>query len=68
MQDCKSVNTPLASHFRLSTALSLQSDKEKEYISCVPYANAIESMMYVLICIHPNILQAISVTVCKLTQ
>ncbi|KAG8482499.1 hypothetical protein CXB51_024054 [Gossypium anomalum] len=40
MQSAKPVSTPLAAHFRLSSALSPQSDDEIEYMSHVPYSSA----------------------------
>ncbi|KAG8484888.1 hypothetical protein CXB51_021392 [Gossypium anomalum] len=47
MQSAKPVSTPLAAHFRLSSALSPQSDDEIEYMSHVPYSTAVGSLMYV---------------------
>ncbi|KAG8488765.1 hypothetical protein CXB51_016773 [Gossypium anomalum] len=44
----KPVSTPLAAHFRLSSALSPQSDDEIEYMSHVPYSSAVESLMYAM--------------------
>ena len=37
----KLVNFPLASHFKLSSGLCPSSVEEKDYISLVPYANAV---------------------------
>ncbi|KAG8489015.1 hypothetical protein CXB51_016942 [Gossypium anomalum] len=48
MQSAKPVSTPLAAHFRLSSALSPQSDDEIEYMSHVPYSSAVGSLMYVM--------------------
>ncbi|KAG8471931.1 hypothetical protein CXB51_036977 [Gossypium anomalum] len=45
MQSAKPVSTPLAAHFRLSSALSPQSDDEIEYISHVPYSSAVGSLI-----------------------
>ena len=50
MQNAKPVSTPLAAHFRLSLALSLQSDDEIEYMSHVPYSSAVGSLMYAMVC------------------
>ncbi|KAG8482489.1 hypothetical protein CXB51_024203 [Gossypium anomalum] len=48
MQSVKPVSTPLAAHFRLSSALSPQSDDEIEYMSHVPYSSAVGSLMYAM--------------------
>ena len=41
MTDCKSVKTPLAAHFKLSSLQCPKSDKEKDEMSKVPYANVV---------------------------
>ena len=61
MVDAKPVNTVLATHFRLLVALSLQIYEEREYIPYIPCASAVGSLMYVMVCTHPNISHAISV-------
>ncbi|KAG8474407.1 hypothetical protein CXB51_033681 [Gossypium anomalum] len=48
MQSAKPVSTPLAAHFRLSSALSPQSDDEIEYMLYVPYSSAVGSLMYAM--------------------
>ncbi|KAG8472527.1 hypothetical protein CXB51_034427 [Gossypium anomalum] len=48
MQSAKPVSTPLAAHFRLSSALSPQSDDEIEYMSHVSYSSAVGSLMYAM--------------------
>ncbi|KAG8481754.1 hypothetical protein CXB51_027217 [Gossypium anomalum] len=45
MQSAKPVSTPLAAHFKLSSALSPQSDDEIEYMSHVPYSSAVGSLI-----------------------
>ena len=57
MHDCKPMSTPLATHFRFSAILSLQSDEKKKYMSHTLYASTVGSIMYVLVCPHPNISQ-----------
>ena len=61
MTDCKSVKTPLAAHFKHSSLQCPKSDKEKDEMSTVPYANAIECMMYAMVLTRPNISHALSV-------
>ncbi|KAG8485167.1 hypothetical protein CXB51_021347 [Gossypium anomalum] len=46
MQSAKPVSTHLAAHFRLSSALSPQSDDEIEYMAHVPYSSAVGSLIY----------------------
>ncbi|KAG8496044.1 hypothetical protein CXB51_009475 [Gossypium anomalum] len=60
MQSAKPVSTPLAAHFRLSLALSPQSDDEIEYMSHVPYSSAVGSLMYATVCSRPDLSYAVS--------
>ncbi|KAG9450795.1 hypothetical protein H6P81_010760 [Aristolochia fimbriata] len=59
--DTKPVSTPLAPHLKLSSHLSPTTDEEREYMATVPYANAVGSLMYAMVCTRPDISQAISV-------
>lgn len=61
MHDTKPINTPLASHFKLSTELSPQTEYEREYMSHVPYASIIGSLMYGMVYTHPDISYVVSV-------
>ncbi|KAG8472574.1 hypothetical protein CXB51_034372 [Gossypium anomalum] len=60
MRSAKPVSTPLVAHFRLSSALSLQSDDEIEYMSHVPYSSAVGSLMYAMVCSRPDLSYAVS--------
>ena len=60
-QGSKLASTLLATHFKLSSALSPQIEEEGEHMSHVPYASAIGSIMYVMVCTRPNISYAVSV-------
>ena len=51
----KLVNMSLASHLKLSAEMSPQSKEEQEYIAKVPYANAMGSLMYTMVCTRPNL-------------
>ncbi|KAG8472802.1 hypothetical protein CXB51_034693 [Gossypium anomalum] len=55
MKSAKPVSTPLAAHFRLSSALSPQSDDEIEYMLHVPYSSAVGSLMYAMVCSRPDL-------------
>ncbi|KAG8473056.1 hypothetical protein CXB51_034969 [Gossypium anomalum] len=59
-ESAKPVSTPLAAHFRLSSALSSQSDDEIEYMSYVPYSSAVGSLMYAMVCSRPDLSYAVS--------
>jgi hypothetical protein len=50
MDGAKSVSTPLGSHFRLTNDQSPKTDQEKVYMSKVPYASALDSLIYTMVC------------------
>lgn len=50
MQNVKPINALLASHFRLSSALSPQLDDDVDCMTRVPYFSAVGSLMYAMIC------------------
>ena len=51
----KPVSTLLAPHFKLSASMSPKNDAEREYMSKVPYASAVGSLMYAMVCTRPDI-------------
>ena len=55
------MSTQLATHFKLSSSLLPRTKEEMEYMSHVPYASAIDSIMYVMVCTRPNISHVVSV-------
>ena len=61
MTNAKSVNTPLAGHFRLSAQSCPTTDEEMRHMAQVSYANAVGCLMYAMICTRPNIAHAVSV-------
>ena len=61
MKDAKSISTPLAKLFKLIKHLSPKIEKEKEYMTKVPYASVIGSLMYAMVCTRPDIAQAVGV-------
>eukprot|EP00253_Pinus_taeda_P028006 PITA_28006 len=61
MKDAKPVGTPLATHFKLSTELCPSDDKEKEEMSKIPYASAVGSLMYAMVCTRPDIAYSMGV-------
>ena len=61
MNEAKPVSTPLGSHFKLSKEQSLKTEEERGHMSKVPYASAIGSLMYVMVCTRPDIAHAMGV-------
>ena len=51
MTSSKPVRTPLTIFILLLELNTIQSKLEKEYMSCVPYASVVGSLMYVMVCI-----------------
>jgi hypothetical protein len=61
MNNVKLVHIPLASHFNISSGLCPSNDEEKDYMSRVPYANALGSLMYAMVSTRPDISHAVGV-------
>ncbi|GKV32746.1 hypothetical protein SLEP1_g41331 [Rubroshorea leprosula] len=61
MSKAKPAGTPLASHFKLSTEQCPASKEEAEYMKNVPYASAVGSLMYAMVCTRPDIAHAVGV-------
>ena len=61
MDEAKPVSTPLGSHFRLTKDQSPKTEQEQAYMSKVPYASAIGSLMYAMVCTRPDIAHAMGV-------
>jgi hypothetical protein len=61
MNDMKPVSVPLASYFKLSSSLCPSTKEENEYMSRIPYANAVGSLMYVMVSTRPEISHAVGV-------
>ena len=51
----------LGSHIKLSSKQSPSSEKEKEEMRKVPYALAVGSLMYAMVCTRPDIAHAVRV-------
>ncbi|KAD5962030.1 hypothetical protein E3N88_13503 [Mikania micrantha] len=60
MENSKVVKTPLGLHFKLSNADSPTTADEISYMNKVPYANAVGSLMYLMVCSRPDIGFAVS--------
>ena len=59
MQDCKPITTPLPVNYKLSSSMCPSNEAERMEMSRVPYASAVGSLMYAMICTRPDIAQAI---------
>jgi len=58
--DTKSVSIPLAPHFKLKVTVSPIIVEEREYMTHVPYASAVGSLMYAMVYIRPDLSPAVS--------
>ncbi|KAH9707327.1 Integrase catalytic domain-containing protein [Citrus sinensis] len=59
MQDCKSISTPVPVNFKLSLSMCPSNEAERKKMSRVPYASAVGSLMFAMICTRPDIAQAV---------
>ncbi|GKE32734.1 hypothetical protein Tco_1452056 [Tanacetum coccineum] len=57
----KRVSTPHTSQFKITAAMSPKDDAERAYIEKVPYANAVSSLMYAMICTRPDISHVVGI-------
>jgi hypothetical protein len=61
MSKAKPVTTPLAGQSALSTNQCPPIEKDKEEMKKVPYASAVGSLMYAMVCTRPDIAHAVGV-------
>ena len=61
MTNAKSVKTPLVSQFKLSKEQSPKNDDELKRMVRIPYASAVGSLMYTMICTRPDIALTVGV-------
>ena len=61
MSTAKPIDTPSVANAHLSVAFAPKTAKEKEYMSRIPYASAVGSLMYAMICTRPDLAHAVSV-------
>ena len=59
MGNAKAVSTPLANHFKLSNAQCPKSEEDIAEMKLIPYASAVGSLMYVMVCTRPDIAHAV---------
>ena len=61
MNKIKSICSPLASHFKLSSEHCSTSEKEKQEMRGVLYASVVGSLMYAMVCTRPDIAHTVGV-------
>ena len=61
MDKANPVNFPLAGHFKLSSSQCPTSDEKKNEMQKIPYASAVGSLMYAMVCTQPDIAHAVRV-------
>eukprot|EP00253_Pinus_taeda_P008720 PITA_08720 len=61
MQDSKPVKVPIPVGARLSAEHCPKTQEEEYDMSCVPYASAVGSLMYAMVCTKPEIAHAVGV-------
>ena len=59
VNDAKPRTTPLANHFKLSKEKSPKTVEEHDHKALVPYASAVGSLMYAMVCTRPDIAPAV---------
>ena len=60
MAKAKAVSTPLPTSLKLSVKQS-PNEQEEEYLQKVPYASAVGSLMYAMVCTRPDLAHAVGV-------
>ena len=56
----KPVTIPMPHHYKLSTSQSPRTEEDKKYMAKIPYASAVGSLMFSMICTRPDLAYAIS--------
>ncbi|KAH9678884.1 Integrase catalytic domain-containing protein [Citrus sinensis] len=67
MQDCKSISISFPVNFKLSSSMCPSNEAKMKEMSQVPYASAVGSLMFAMICTRPDIAQAVGETVVALS-
>ena len=61
MENAKAVNTPLPGHLKLTKEMCPKTQEEEDKMSKVPYASAVGSLMYAMVCTRPDIAHVVGV-------
>ncbi|KAL6320959.1 hypothetical protein AAG906_010768 [Vitis piasezkii] len=60
MKDAKPVYTPMEHYFKLTSSQSPSTNEEEKFMAKVPYASAVGSVMYSMVCTRPDLAHAVS--------
>ena len=55
MENAKAISTPLPGHLKLTKEMYPKTQEEEDKMSKVPYASAVGSLMYAMVCTRPDI-------------
>ena len=61
MENGKDVSTPFPSHLKLTKEMCPKTREEEDKMSKVPYALAVRSLMYSMVCTRPDIAHVVGV-------
>ena len=61
MKDSTPISTPLVANFKLSSRLCPCTEADMAFMSKFPYTSAVGSLMYAMICSHPDLSHAVRV-------
>ena len=61
IENAKVVSTTLPSHLKLTKEMCPKTQEEEDKMSKVPYASAVGSLMYVMVCTRPDIAHVVGV-------
>ena len=61
MHNAKPVSTHFSSHFKLSKEMCPKTQEDMDYISKVPYASVVGSLMYAMVYARPDIAHTMGV-------
>lgn len=61
MHDSKPMKVPIPVDVKLSAEQCPKAQEEEEYMSRVPYASVVSSLIYVMFCTRPDIAHAVGV-------
>lgn len=61
MESAMACNTPMSMHTKLSTKDCPNSETDMIYMSKVPYTSVVGTIMHTMVCMWPNLAEAVSV-------
>ena len=61
MHNAKPISAPFSKHFKLSNEMCPKTQEDMDYMSKVPYALAVGSLTYAVVCTRPDITHVVGV-------